>query len=87
MGVFPNPSTRWPPGVSGNPKGRPKGRSYAAIKAQFAQAVDSNPALAHLMALQFVQMLLKGDVRPARLLLEYEASQQRARERRRRRRR
>ena len=56
-------SGRFPPGVSGNPNGRPKGSGMSATRALIAEGV---PAIIAKMQEQAVA----GDVAAARLLME-----------------
>lgn len=70
--TFPNHDQTWRKGQSGNPRGRPKGRNFAATKALLAQVVGSNDALAGLLAMQMVVRMLQGDLRALKMIAEAE---------------
>lgn len=72
----PNPRTEhlspWQPGQSGNPAGRPKGRTVGAIlRERLELARDDDPAtpLAERVAEVIVKEALAGDIRFVELLL------------------
>jgi hypothetical protein len=69
MGVFPNPDTRWVKGQSGNPRGRPKGRSFKATKALLARIAYRDDAVANALAVRVIDMALRGNIEAMKLLI------------------
>jgi hypothetical protein len=75
---FPNPDTQFKPGVSGNPGGRPKGRSIVArIRELLDRTTDlqgmpleGGRTLGDLLAEQVLRNALEGDVKAAKDLLD-----------------
>lgn len=61
------PEKRFKPGVSGNPKGRPKGRSVTALVREIVDADDGE--LAEQLARKAIDMALAGDFRFFREIL------------------
>ena len=60
MSKFPNPSTQFKPGVSGNRGGRPKKHS---MQAALGQLLDANPEVLRSLIDKGIQEAINGDFR------------------------
>jgi hypothetical protein len=62
-GVVPPAEHQWRPGQSGNPGGRPRGKSLTSLlREQLARVIsDDGETMAHAVAANLVQIALKGD--------------------------
>jgi hypothetical protein len=59
----------WPPGVSGNPKGRPpKGHS---ITETIRNMMDENPEIKKALGAKILQMAVEGDIQAIRTVWGY----------------
>lgn len=69
----PSPSTRFRPGDSGNPRGRPRRKlvSEALAKELARRIAAGEPTQAQEAAAVLVGLMLKGDVPAAKLVLSY----------------
>jgi hypothetical protein len=77
--IFPNPDQTWRKGQSGNPRGRPRGRTFRAARAYLAATVNRNDTVAQLAALRLIEAMLRGDLRAIKMVLEAEAEEEHGR--------
>jgi hypothetical protein len=71
VSAFPNPSTQFQPGSSGNPSGRPKGRTLASwLQELLAETESGDCTQGERLARKLIELALDGDVKALKLIAD-----------------
>ncbi len=71
VSAFPNPSTQFQPGTSGNPAGRPKGKTLSAwLQELLAVTPDNGRSRAERLAEKLLEVAETGDVKALKLVID-----------------